>query len=401
MIDRSLTAYDRALGRRRAGRVRAHRASATRHLAVVTPLPPSQTGIAPYSWRLLEAMAAHRVVHAYADGRDGAPLQRGSRDLHPHAIEEFAELEGRRPDHAQRLMCFGNSRFHVAAWRLLMEFGGDVLLHEVSLCGLYLMLESLDLLGAGGVDARARELDDCSFEAAVAAPCAMVTEVVDAARRVFVHTEQARRLLIERRPARAADISVVGFALPHPRPRPQRTRDPVVASFGYMRSPELVIDAFAQIIQQCPSARLWLVGAENFPGQLDPLVESVRVRGLTERVTFTGWIDEDEYVRRLEATAVAIQPRSRAYGERSAALGDLLAAGVPTIVNDTGSGATIPGDAVLHVRGDASAAELAAAAIELLGDPARQTRISNAATAYATEHGAGRAAGELLAAIDA
>ena len=149
-------------------------------------------------------------------------------------------------------MCFGNSRFHVAAWRLLMEFGGDVLLHEVSLCGLYLTLDS------GGPARRprgrgpGREMEGCSLEAAVAAPCGMVTEVVDAARRVFVHTEQARRLLIERRPDRADDVSVVGFALPRPRPRRQRLRDPVVASFGYLRAAELVIDAFAQIVGSVP-----------------------------------------------------------------------------------------------------------------------------------------------------
>ena len=147
--------------------------------------------------RLLEAMADDRVVHAYADGRDGAAVQRGSRRVHTHAIGEFAAIEGRRPEHAPVLMCFGNSRFHVAAWRLLMECGGDVLLHEVSLCGLYLTLDALGLLGGRGAEARAREMEGCSLEAALAGPCAMVTEVVDAARRVFVHSEQARSLLLD------------------------------------------------------------------------------------------------------------------------------------------------------------------------------------------------------------
>jgi glycosyltransferase involved in cell wall biosynthesis len=401
MIGASLTAYDRAVGRQRTGRIRIHRPSTTRRLAVVTPLPPSQTGIAPYSLRLLEAMATDRVVHAYADGRDGGPVRRGSRRVHTHAIGEFAAIEGRRRAHAPALMCLGNSRFHVAAWQLLMEFGGDVLLHEVSLCGLYLTLDSVGLLGGRGAETRAREMEGCSLEAALAGPCAMVTEVVDAARRVFVHTEHARRLLLERRPDRADDISVVSFALPPPRPREQRAREMVVASFGYLRAAELVIDAFAQIVASCPSARLWLVGAENSPGQLDPLLEHVRRRGLAEHITFTGWVDDAEYCRRIEATAVAIQPRNRAFGEQSAALGDLLAAGVPTIVNDTGSAAAIPADAVVRVPAQAGPAEIADAAIELLADPERQARISDAATGYAGEHGAARAARELLAAIDA
>ena len=94
VIDGSITAYDRAVGRQRTGRIRIHRPSTTRRLAVVTPLPPSQTGIAPYSLRLLEAMAADRVIHAYADGRDGAPVQRESRNIHTHAIDEFARARG-------------------------------------------------------------------------------------------------------------------------------------------------------------------------------------------------------------------------------------------------------------------------------------------------------------------
>jgi glycosyltransferase involved in cell wall biosynthesis len=401
MIGRSLTAYNRAGGRERASRIRIHRPSATRHLAVVTPLPPSQTGIAPYSLRLLEAMASDRVIHAYADGRDGGPVRRGSRRVHTHAIGEFAAIEGRRREHPPALMCFGNSRFHVAAWRLLMDLGGDVLLHEVSLCGLYLTLDSVGLLGGRGAETRAREMEGCSLEAALAGPCAMVTEVLDAARRVFVHTEQARRLLLERRPERRDDISVVSFALPTPRPREPREREMVVASFGYLRATEQVIDAFAQIVTVCPSARLWLVGAENSAGALDPLLERARRCGLSDRVTFTGWVDDAEYRRRIEATAVAIQPRNRAFGEHSAALGDLLAAGVPTIVNDAGSAATIPADAVVRVPAQAGPAEIAGAAIELLGDPERQHRISAAATGYAGEHGAARAAHELLAAIDA
>ena len=401
LIDRSLGAYDRAVGRHGTGRLRIHRPGATRRLAVVTPLPPSETGIAPYSMRLLEAMADDRVVHAYADGRDGAPVQRGSRRVRTHAIGEFAAIEGRRREHAPALMCFGNSQFHVAAWRLLMERGGDALLHEVSLSGLYLTLDALGLLGGRGAETRAREMEGCSLEAALAGPCAMVTEVVDAARRVFVHTEHARSLLLERRPDRHEDISVVSFALPSARPRERREREMVVASFGYLRAAELVIDAFAQVVTSCPSARLWLVGAENSPGALEPLLEQVRLRGLAERVSFTGWVDDAEYRRRIEATAVAIQPRNRAFGEQSAALGDLLAAGVPTIVNDTGSAAAIPTGAVVRVPREASPAELAGAAIELLRDPARQAAISAAATGYAAAHGAARAAGELLAAIDA
>jgi len=400
VLDRSRAAYGRALERRVAARRTERRVTDTDAVAVVTPLPPSQTGIASYSLRLLEAMAERRIVRAYADGRDGAAAADVSARLQAYPVGEYPRRERDGTDRPRRLMCFGNSHFHVAAWQLLMEYGGDVLLHEISLCGLYLTLDSRGLLGPGGIEARARTLEDCSLEDALAEPCAMVTEVVDKARRVFVHTERARSLLIERRPERERDISVVRFALPAPRPPAHRRGDPIVASFGYMRAPEQVIEAFAEIVAACPAARLWLVGAEHRSGQMDQLVRAVSEHGIAERVLFTGWVGDAEYRRRLEATTVAIQPRTRDYGERSSALGDLLAAGVPTVVNDAGSASEIPREAVVHVDSGAGSRALATAALALLRDPEQRSRISEAARRYAGEHSAARAAEELLGLMD-
>ena len=245
-------------------------------------------------------------------------------------------------------------------------------------------------------------MEGCSLEDALSAPCAMVTEVVDAARRVFVHTDEARRLLLERRPDRSDDISVVPFALPPPSGRERRSRELVVASFGYTRAAELVIEAFAEIFVSYPAAQLWFVGAEHFPGQQERLLEQVRARGLSERVTFTGWVDEDEYRRRLQAAVVAIQPRSRAFGERSAALGDLLAAGVPTIVNDAGPGAAIPaGCGAPRLRRRRSRGVRRAPPSTSWATPHSRLESATPHARYASEHGAPRAARELLAAIDA
>ena len=54
-------------------------------LAVITPLPPAETGIATYSARLLEAMARVCDVRVYADGGAGAspPDPRPGLDIRP------------------------------------------------------------------------------------------------------------------------------------------------------------------------------------------------------------------------------------------------------------------------------------------------------------------------------
>jgi glycosyltransferase involved in cell wall biosynthesis len=114
----------------------------------------------------------------------------------------------------------------------------------------------------------------------------------------------------------------------------------------------------------------------------------------------TGRVDAGQYADWLERTAVAVQLRVKTNGERSAALADCLAMGIPTIVNPIGAVATdIPSDAVLPL--DVSAAmertspaatedvdpEALAALLErVLFDHALLRRVSERAEAFAKVH---------------
>jgi glycosyltransferase involved in cell wall biosynthesis len=364
-------------------------------LAVITPLPPAETGIAAYSARLLAAIATTRELRAYADGGAGAS-----------APDECAGLDvlplgalGRRE--RRRLYVFGNSPFHTGALRSLTSLGGDVLLHEVALWGVYVGLEREGVLPPGGARERVAALEGRTLEETIPLPCSMVAEVVARARRILVHTDQARRDLAARHPGRADDVRVVSFGHPEPSPLPAPQGDPVVASFGHQRTAELVVEAFPAIVAAIPSARLWLVGAEFSAGQMEGLVELLASAGLADRVIATGWLDADRYRERIAATAVAIQPRLRSYGERSAALGDLLCAGIPTVTHASAHADGIPGDAIARVPEGAGAGELASATVALLREPARRLAMRDAALRYAAAHSFERAAREVLEALDA
>ena len=275
-----------------------------------------------------------------------------------------------------------------------------MLLHEVALWGVYIGLEREGALGPGGAQERVRALEGRSLEETIPLPCSMVAEVVGRARRILVHTEQARRDLVERHPERADDVRVVTFGLPAPSPAPAPHGDPVVASFGHQRAAEAVVEAFPAIAAAVPRVRLWLVGAEFSPGQMEPLIARLTDAGLGDRVSATGWLDPERYRERIAATAVAIQPRLRSYGERSAALGDLLCAGVPTVTHASGHADGIPADAIARVPAGAGAGELAEAAVALLRDRARRDAMRAAAIAYAADHGFERAAREVLEALE-
>ena len=233
-------------------------------------------------------------------------------------------------------------------------------------------------------------------------PCSMVAEVVGRAGRILVHSDQARRDLVARHPDRADDVRVVSFGMPKPSPLPAPQGEPVVASFGHQRAAEIVVEAFPAIVAAVPSARLWLVGAEvASPGQMEPLLARLSAAGLADRASATGWLDAERYRERIAATAVAVQPRLRSYGERSAALGDLLSAGVPTVTHASAHADGIPADAIARVPDGSGAAELAAATVALLLDPARRAAMRASALSYAGAHGFDRAAREVLEALEA
>jgi glycosyltransferase involved in cell wall biosynthesis len=372
------------------------RSPASGGLAVVTPLPPQHTGIAAYSARLLEAVAALEETHVFLDGEAGEAPPLAPAGVHVHPL---AELERHDRD-APHLYCFGNSPFHLGAWRELRRFGGDALLHEVALWGLYLSLEAGGVLPAGGARERALALEGRTIEEMIDDRCAMVAEIVGSARRVFVHTDLARTLLVERHPDRAADIAVVTFALPPVVDGPAPPGGPpVVASFGHQRAAELVGEAFVEIAAEVPDALLWLVGAEHFGGQMEPLVARLHDAGLGDRVTVTGWVEDPEYRRRMAATTVAIQPRLFSYGERSAALGDLLSAGVATVASAASHADGVPDDAIVLVEPAEGAGGLARAALALLREDSRRSALRSGALAYAATHGAERAARDLLDAM--
>ena len=135
VADRVADAYERLLARPRP-------AARRRPLvAMVTPLPPAASGVADYSYRLLEALREHCDVHAYADGTRfvdpelGPPRAPDGVEVLP--IRRLVEQERARGGYDCVVYCLGNSQFHAGALAQLRRRSGIVLAHEVRLTDLY------------------------------------------------------------------------------------------------------------------------------------------------------------------------------------------------------------------------------------------------------------------------
>jgi glycosyltransferase involved in cell wall biosynthesis len=230
----------------------------------------------------------------------------------------------------------------------------------------------------------------------------MVGGVVDRARRVFVHSRAARNLVLSKRPARGDDVYVVPFAHPpvHRHVRDHSGRAPVIASFGHLKQPGLILDAAEPLLHRDRSARLWFVGAGSGPADIGALREDVARRDLADgQVDVTGWVADAEYRRRLDQATIAVQIRDRFYGETSASVADCFAAGLPTVVNDIGALSELPPQTALRVSSHPDAGELGRAVGSLLVDGPRRRALSEAAMEHARSHPERRAARALADAI--
>ena len=394
VADETVAAYDRVPSRARAetpkNRARARNADRMRW-AFVSPLPPQPGGVAVYSERLLAALRRRDDidVEAYVDGpphQRAAILASGARPL--AALERVEAIVGRYDAVVYNL---GNSEFHTGALALLLQRPGVVLAHDVRLTNLYRFAAWQHPSAApGGFEATLQRMYDGRLpeHAASDEGVLMARDVIAASTRFVTTSEFAAELArLDARREHRHRVAAVAFAVS------DGTIDvasppasPVVASFGVLnplKQGDLLVRAVAALRRD--DVRVTFVGPAG-DADAHAVLAAAEGEGLGGRVEVTGHLSPDEYRRRLAEATVAVQLRATTNGESSAAIGDCLAAGLPTVVTDIGANRALPRDAVVPVVPDADVTELAQVLGGLLGDERRRRELGAAARAHATAH---------------
>jgi glycosyltransferase involved in cell wall biosynthesis len=384
-------------------------------LALFSPLPPQETGIAYYTERLLTELRHYCDVTVFVDvepsevsAPDGVRVERSL---------SFDNIQKSGGAFDRILHFLGNSPFHMDTLSMLRRHGGWVLSHDVRLVQLYNSIErfapehsvtgSVGSLLATLYPHRYRpyleESETIDPETANRFGIFLTREVAEKADRILVHSRFAATLLEMDSGVAAVPV----YPLPcladpdgsaRRRSAAHHDQAPVIASFGIVdpvKAPEACIDALALVTEVVPTARLRLVGlvGEDYRDELLALAAS---HGLAGRVELTGQLDDAAFREaQLEAT-VAVQLRSATNGESSGAVSELLSLGVPTVVSQFGAMAELPDDATAKVSAGCGAAELATVLIGLLTDPGRRHALSDGALAYARANSYERAARTLF-----
>lgn len=372
----AIGAFDEALARKRHVGIQAamHGWGSRLRVAVLTPLPPSRSGIADYNAKFLPYLAAHFDIDLYVDGSTVSDERLKS----AFRIFEASEFRQNAKSYDAILYEFGNSEFHAHMLPLLSEFPGVVGLHDAFLSGLMGYLEfNLGEAGRFGAEAlyshagQARRLMapaqrhvDAIGPAMVELPC--TKSVLDHAIGVISHSPFNLEIARERYPEgwhapyriipqmvvppetwTAARVSAARSALGFARD------DFIIATFGHIawtKWGDRLLKAFLEsdIISD---PRCYLV----FAGELAKdsfghgLLESIRKSGLDKRIRVTGFLSETEYENYLRIADVAVQLRTKSRGGTPKAVLDCLSHGLPVVVNNESSYLDYPDDVVVKL----------------------------------------------------
>lgn len=391
-------------------------------VAVWTPLPPQQTGVADYSVELLQQLCTHCDVEVFVDDGYLPPLEL----LRRLRILNFAGFERR---HAQLpfdvvVYQMGGSLFHHYMYDPLQRHPGAVVLHDLLWsCVLY----AYALSKGGGIGDFRRDLTELEGPSALEefesferlspeldpdvreealwdflCRYPMLRRIVDCSVAQVVTFPNAATELRRRYPNALPHTVPMGVADPHaglPRAAAMSARARlgltpstlVMGVFGIVhpfKRLESCIRAVAALAGEHPDVRLLIVGRSLDPAYEERLHRLAGALGVAEKVVITGHVSRQDFDVHLLATDVVLNLRFPFLSQMSATLMRAIAAGKPVVMSDHPDWRFVPAEFCMRVApGADEVADLLFHLRSLADDPAVRERMSTAARAWFRREG--------------
>jgi glycosyltransferase involved in cell wall biosynthesis len=398
----------RGLGRR--GRGATTRRS---RVALVTPFPPDESGVARYSEATVAALAELCDVSVFTDAARSAPHRpphptiAGCIDVGPLLHESFDAV----------ILVTGNSPFHDRILDLCERYGGPAILHDSRLTQIYAKRWGRREFHRRGEIIAGRRVTDEEIDQWLRdenSPSLFLEPIIGAADPLIVHTEPCRALVKRLYGVEAALVpfaTASRFTAADLRPEGReeaRARLGVAAgtllisTFGYaMRSKGTAecVMAVRQLRDWNIEAELHVVGSNEHLEK--ELVDVVRELHLSDAVrTYPNFVSDDLYADYMQASDIAIQLRTYGFGQFSAALAECIATGMASVATADLADACEAPDFVRRIPMGATALQIAEAVRDLYDSGTARTRLHAERDHYLQRHSFGAYAKRLLAVLD-
>jgi glycosyltransferase involved in cell wall biosynthesis len=360
-------------------------------LAIFTPLPPEQNGIADYSHHLLAPLSTHFDCAAFVSDASA----RTHIDIPIREVEQAFRFL--RPS-SHILHQIGNNPGHVFVLDALRRWGGVTTLHDQNLHYLY------EVAGASRSELSRRMTATSSNLGAVftrhlqmgvktAANYAlfdMLDEIVALSQTVIVHSQFAkRRLAALYGRERTAHVHVVPHLVLPMEPLGPPTREKLgappgallIVTCGFATSAkrfDWLISALDELSRRGVEY-FWIHAGKERPEEFALSEHIARHPAVHGRSRIAGYLDEAELNAHIAASDILINLRYPSVGESSGSLARAMAAGKCCVVSDTAAYAEISRDAVVHVANDDPISHLANALEGLGRNAGARAQIGSAA----------------------
>lgn len=349
-------------------------------LALVSPVPPSPTGVADYAIDLCAALEVDYAVEIVTESvPPGTFVTRRSRAVSP---ADF--LQKQRGHYDRVLYQIGNSRFHIYACELLHRVPGDVVLHDIVLSDLLTaaLCSSEELDHVTRKDARApHDVTGTTGHA--------IEFITQRAKSVIVHSDHAKRLISSTvDPQRIHSLPQVHHIVRRDREISRSFLDIssdkfLVCSFGIVSPTKLhhLIAHAADLAYRKGAKELVLAFVGDAPGKYGRSLRR-HARNAPYEFRITGRISKDVYEDYLAAADIAVQLRGSSKGESSRAALDTMSSGIPTITNPVGSMAELPSDCTYAIAASPLQRQLGDAILTLRSDKDFRLQLGERARSY-------------------
>ena len=317
-------------------------------VALLSPLPPDQSGAAKFITAICESLGELVELHVFTETTDALELQNVA------SIRSVSTLPRLAPRFDQVLSIVANSSLYLQALQYLLDHSAACIVHDGHLLGLYVAAFGEERALAVAKRELGRPVTCAEFNAWAAnertLEALFLGEVVAAARPMITHSPVTARVMSTRfgrtsiyvpypvcrkwdptalQPeARIAARKRLGFA-------PDEVAIVVLGVVRQNKAPVECIEAIEILRSWGVQATLYFAGSrQELPGQGESLAAHAAWLGVGDFVRFAdGFLPEQIYRDYLVAADLALTLRSYDFGGISGALLDCAAAGLPTVTN--------------------------------------------------------------------
>lgn len=380
-------------------------------LALWSPVPPQQSGIADYTVELVDELSGSCEVEIFVDSGFAPELALAQR----YPVHHFSAFARRHRQMAfdATIYQMGNSHFHWYMYGALQRHPGIVVLHDMAwsqvlftqlqqqgdLAGFLLELGELE-----GADA-VREFDELdNFTPAVRDRARMefldrhpmLGRLVECSLAQVVHFDACREELLARYPDARPHVVQMGVADPYGnRPTHEMgaararlglaTEAFVLGTFGIVhpvKRVESCLRAVAQLLPCTPDTVLLVVGrmaGAEYEQHLRTLAAEL---GIEQHVRFTGHVPKDALEAHLIASDVVVNLRTPTHHHMSAIVSRAVAAAKPIVISDLPGWDFLSDACFVRIPvDDCEVDTLTATLAALAADPGLRQRLSRSARA--------------------